>query len=769
MTIRSSFYPALLSVPVLISSAVMHQSVMAAVNEFVIKDIQVEGLRRTEAGTVFSYLPIRVGDRFNDEKALQAIRSLYATGFFDDVKIAAKQDVLVVTVVERPAIASVDFNGIKEFDKDTLKNALKEIGISESKIFDRSLLDKAEQELKKQYLSRSKYAAQVKTDVQNLPRNRVGITFNVEEGQSAAIKRLKILGATSFTEKTLLEEFQLGTTGAFSWYSKNDQYSRQKLGGDLERLRSFYLNRGYAEFNIESTQVQIAPNKEDVYITIAVNEGQKFRFGDIELAGDLLGRESELRALIKFRKGESFNGESLTETTKAIQDQLGNYGYAFANANVIPQVDRDKQVVNIGIAVDPGKRVYVRRINIGGNDRTRDEVVRREMRQFESSWYDSRKIELSKERVDRLGFFKEVKVDTQAVPGTSDQVDINLEVEEKPTGNLLIGAGISSTDSIVLSAAIQQQNLFGTGKTVGLEVNTSKVNRTISFSQTDPYYTIDGISRSINFFDRTTDASQLQLGDYKLRTSGAGIRFGYPISEYERISFGTAYEGTKLDVDVNSPARYQLYVRDFGDSSYAILLNGGYSYDSRDSGTSPSKGRFRRLGLEVATPLGDQQFYKATYQEQVFFPIGKSYTLALNGELTAGFGYGGSPYPIFRNVYAGGIGTVRGFRASSLGPRDLDDVPLGGAKRLIGNAEFFFPIPGMNNRDRSFRAFTFLDAGNVYQTNEKIALGDLRYSVGLGISWISPVGPLKFSYGIPLNKQENDDVQKVQFTIGTGF
>lgn len=769
MTIRSRFLPTLLSVPVLFASAVFSQQVMAAVNEFVVKDIQVDGLRRTEAGTVFSYLPIRVGDTFTDEKALQAIRALYATGFFDDVKIAAKGDVLVVTVAERPAIASLEFKGIKEFDDKTLKNALKDIGISESKIFDRSLLEKAEQELKRQYLSRSKYAAQVKTELVTLPRNRVGIVFNVDEGDSASIKRLRILGANSFSEKTLLEEFQLGTGGLLSWYSKNDQYSRQKLSGDLERLRSFYLNRGYAEFNIESTQVQIAPNKQDVFITIAINEGQKFRFGDVDLNGDLLGRANELRALLKIRKGETFNGEALTNSTKAIQDQLGNYGYAFANANVIPQVDKDKQVVNITVAVDPGKRVYVRRVNIGGNDRTRDEVVRRELRQFESSWYDARKIQLSKERVDRLGYFKDVKIDTQPVPGTSDQVDLNMEVEEKPTGNLLLGAGISSTDSLVISAAIQQQNLFGTGKTVGLEVNTSSVNRTISFSQTDPYYTIDGISRSINVFDRVTDAARLRLGDYKLQTTGAGVRFGYPISEYERVFFGVGYEATKLDVTDLSPARFRLYVRDFGDSSYAVLANAGYSFDTRDSAIAPTRGQLRRLNFEVATPLGDQQFYKTTYQEQVYLPIAKQYTLALNGELTAGFGYGNSPYPLFRNVYAGGIGTVRGFRASSLGPRDSDFVPLGGSKRLIGNAEFFFPIPGMNARDRSFRAFTFLDAGNVYQVDEKVSLGQLRYSAGLGISWQSPVGPLKFSYGIPLNKQENDDVQKVQFTIGTGF
>ncbi|MFN4328155.1 MAG: outer membrane protein assembly factor BamA [Limnobacter sp.] len=768
MTIRSALFPARLVVPVVALCALSAPTAYAQVNQFVVKDIQVEGLRRTEAGTVFSYLPIRVGDTFSDEKALESIRALFATGFFDDVKISSKGDVLVVTVVERPAIASVAFNGTKEFDQNTLKDALKSVGIGESKIFDRALLDKAEQELKRQYLSRSRYGAQVQTKVEELPRNRVGITFNVDEGDVASIKQIKIIGARDFKEQELLQEFELGTKTWLSWYTKNDQYSRQKLSGDLEKLRSFYLNRGYADFNIESTQVQIDPNKQDMYVTVVIKEGQKYTFGDIELSGDLIGRDKELKGLLQVKKGQTFNGEQLNESTKAIQDRLGNYGYAFANANVIPEMDRETRVVNINIAVDTGKRVYVRRMNVGGNTRTKDEVVRREFRQFESSWYDSRKIQLSKERVDRLGYFSNVNIETVPVAGTSDQVDVNMQVEEKPTGNILLGAGISSTDALVLSAAIQQQNLFGTGKTVGLELNTSRINRTISFSQTDPYFTIDGISRSFELYNRRTDPSVLNLGDYKIETTGAGMRFGYPISEFERISFGAGYEATALDVGPLSPARFRQYVADFGDSADAYLLNAGYVFDSRDSAIAPTRGRVRRLSGEYATPLGDQQFLKATYQEQLYLPIAKKYTLALNGEVTAGFGLGSSKYPIFRNVYAGGIGTVRGFRSSSLGPRDTDRVPTGGSKRVVGNAEFYFPVPGMN-KDRTFRAFSFLDAGNVFQASEKVDLGQLRYSTGLGVSWLSPVGPLKFSLGFALNREPTDDLQRVQFTIGTGF
>lgn len=768
MTIRSTLFPARLIVPVVALCAFSVDPVQAAGNQFVVKDIQVEGLRRTEAGTVFSYLPIRVGDTFTDEKALEAIRALFATGFFDDVRVSSKDDVLVVTVVERPAIASVEINGTKEFQAATLKEALKGVGIGESKIYDKSLLDKAEQELKRQYLSKGRYGAQVQIKVEELPRNRVGITFNVDEGAVASIKVLKILGNKDFKEKELLEEFELGEGGLFSWYTKNDQYSRQKLTGDLERLRSFYLNRGYADFNVESTQVQIDPNKEDIYITITIKEGQKYTVGKVELTGELIGRDEELKSLLQIKPGDVFNGEALSESAKAIQDRLGNYGYAFANANAVPELDREKRTVDLNIAVDSGKRAYVRRMNIGGNTRTKDEVIRREFRQFESSWYDSRKIQLSKDRVDRLGYFSKVDIDTQAVPGTSDQVDVNMQVEEKPTGNLLLGAGISSTDKLVLSAAIQQENLFGTGKTVGVAVNTSKVNRTVSFSLTDPYYTLDGVSRSIELYNRRTDPSSLNLGNYVIETTGLGIRFGYPISEFERISFGAGYEATKLDVTDSSPARYRQYVTDFGHNSDAVLLNAGYSFDNRDSAMAPTRGRLTRLSAELATPLGEQQFLRTSYQEQVYIPMGKKYTLALNGEVSSGFAYGGSKYPIFRNYYAGGIGTVRGYRSSSLGPRDSDGVPTGGAKRLVGNAEFYFPVPGMK-KDRTFRVFTFLDAGNVFQADERIKLGELRYSTGLGLSWLSPVGPLKFSLGVPLNREANDDLQRVQFTIGTGF
>lgn len=742
-------------------------STFAQSREFVVRDIRVEGLQRTEAGTVFSYLPVKVGDTFTDRSATDSIKALFATGFFKDVRIEAEGDVLVVIVEERPAIGELNINGAKEFDKDTLKKALKEIGLSESKIFDRALLERAEQELKRQYLSRGKYSAELKTSVVPMERNRVSVSIDIKEGESASIKSIRILGAGAFPEKELLGQFELNAGGFFSFFSKSDRYSRQKLSGDLEKLRSYYLNNGYMEFNIDSTQVQISPNKQDVYITINIKEGEKFLLGNVKLAGELIGRDDEFNSLVKIKPGETFNGQAMSDLQKAISDRMGAYGYAFANVNAAPDIDRDKRVVDFTLYVDPGRRVYVRRINIGGNTRTQDEVVRREMRQFESSWYDAEKIRLSKDRLNRLGYFKEVNIDTPPVDGTADQIDVNVTVAEKPTGNLLLGAGFSSTDKLILSAAVQQQNLFGTGKTLGLEFNTSRLNRTIAISQTDPYFTADGISRSFDVFQRTTNPAVLGLGDYRITSTGAGIRFGYPLSEFERVTFGTSFEQTDLSVGQFAPTRFKLFANDFGAQSDAILASIGYVRDNRDSALTPTRGFLRRVNTEVTLPVAEQRFVRTTYQETHYIPIGRRFTLGLNGELTAGAGLDNQPYPVFRNVFAGGIGSVRGFQTASIGPRDENGIPIGGSKRLIGSAEFYFPLPG--SFDRSFRLFTFLDVGNVFTPSQQLSFADMRASTGLGLSWVSPVGPLKFSFGRPLNSRPGDRTQTIQFTVGTGF
>lgn len=758
----------------------------AAVQPFTVKDIRVEGIQRTEAGTVFSYLPVRVGDTYTDEKGIAAIKALYATGFFKDVRIEVEGNVLVVSVEERPAIANVDFTGTKEFDKDQLTKALKDIGLGESRIYDKALLDRAEQELKRQYLSRGLYGVQITTTVTPIERNRVNITFAVDEGDVARIKRINIIGNKAFSDSELRGLLNLSTPGWFTWYTKADQYSKQKLSGDIETLRSFYLNRGYLEMQVESTQVSITPDKKDIYITINIHEGDKFTVGDVKLEGEMLGRAQELKDLMQLKKGDVYSGEKLADSIKKISERMGNFGYAFANVNANPEIDRDKKVVSFTVLIDPGKRVYVRRINLSGNTKTRDEVIRREFRQFEDSWYDGEKIRLSRDRVDRLGYFKEVNIETPEVPGTTDQVDVNMGVVEKPTGNILLGAGFSSSDKLSLTGSIQQANAFGSGNTLGLDVNTSKQYRTIALSQTTPYFTDDGVSRSYELFLRTNRPPEINTGDYVVTTKGANVKFGVPFSELDTVFFGAGVEQTRVETYLSvadhndSPQLYRQYVTDFGNASSisdpgthsanttSLPLTVAWQRDSRDSALVPTKGRYQRFNFDIA-PVGDLKYYRAMYQHQYFKPMFRTITLALNGEFDYGHSIGSKPYPVFKNFYAGGIGTVRGYEGSSLGRTDpVSGDPLGGTSRIIANAELQLPFPGSGN-DRTLRWFTFVDAGNVYAEGQKIQLSDLRYSAGLGISWVSPIGPLKLSFGKPLNAKTGDREQRFQFQLGTGF
>lgn len=765
-----------------------------AAEPFVVKDIRVEGIQRTEAGTVFSYLPVRVGETFTDEKGSAAIKALYATGFFKDVRIESEGNVLVVMVEERPAIAGVDFSGIKEFDKEQLTKALKEIGLAESRIFDRAMVDRAEQELKRQYLSRGLYGAKVTTTVTPIERNRVNINFAVDEGDAARIKQITFVGNKVYSDKELRGLLDLTTPGWFTWYTKSDQYTKQKLTGDIESIKSHYLNSGYLEMQIESTQVSITPDKKDIYITVNINEGEKFKVADVKLEGELLGREAELKSLVELKKGDVYSGEKLAESVKKISERMGTFGYAFANVNANPEINREKREVAFTVFIDPGKRVYVRRINVAGNTITRDEVVRREFRQFESSWYDGDKIKNSRNRVDRLGYFNEVNIETPEVPGTTDQVDVNVAVVEKPTGTLSLGAGFSSSERVTLSASVHQANAFGSGKTIGVDVNTSKYNRTIAFSHIDPYVTDDGISRSLEVFYRTSRPPLVNTGEYKIVTAGGSIMHGVPFTDLDTVYFGIGVERTKVETYFgvpgynDSPQVYRDYVAAFGAggpcaaspvpansicsaTTTSFPLTVAWQRDSRDSVLTPSTGQYQRANFEVAA-FGDQRYYRGVYQYQHFLPVFRTMTLALNGELDYGAGMGGKPYPVFKNFYAGGIGSVRGFEGSSLGPRSAVTASspqgdaLGGSKRIIANVEFQVPFSG---RDRSLRWFTFLDAGNVFGENQKIKAGDLRYSGGIGISWISPIGPLKISYGKPFNAKAGDLTQNFQFQLGTGF
>ncbi len=733
---------------------------------FVVKDIRVEGLQRTEPGTVFTYLPVKVGDTMDDERAQQALRALFATGFFQDVRLEAEGDVLVVHVQERPAIAQVDFAGIKEFEPDVLRKALRELGIAEGRIFDRSLLDTAEQEIKRQYLSRSLYAAQVLVTVTPLERNRVGINIAVTEGETAKIRGVNIVGAQAFTEKELLDEFTLRTPGWLTWYTKHDRYSREKLAADLESLRSFYQNRGYLDFAIESTQVSISPDRQDIYLTVNITEGEKYTVSSVELSGQMLVPREELAKLVQLKPGDVFSREKLAASTKAISERLGNDGYAFANANAVPEVDKEKRTVAFNVVIDPGRRVYVRRIGVAGNSKTRDEVVRREMRQLEGAFYDASKIQLSRRRIDRTGYFADVNVETQPVEGTPDQIDVVYNVREKPTGALLLGLGFSSTEKLVLQASIQQSNAFGSGKYVSAAISSGRINRVYSLSYLDPYYTVDGLSQGFDIYSRRTDASTLVVGPYATDALGGGVKWGYPVSETAAVTLGLNYEKVRLETFADSPVQYTDFVRTFGNDYRYYTGSAGWSSDTRDSVIVTRSGTVRRLTGELAG--GDLQFYRLSYSHQWFTPIGRNYAFSVRAEIGVADGLKEKPLPFFKNYYLGGPDSVRGYSPFSLGPRDVADNALGGDRKVNGSFEFHFPMPGAS-REQALRLAAFVDFGQVYAAGQRMELGELRYSTGLALHWSSPFGPLRLSFGQPLNDKPGDSVQRLQFTFGNVF
>jgi len=757
----------------LLVSSLYAGSVMA-LEPFQVKDIRVEGIQRTEAGTVFSHLPVKVGEIMDDDLASQAIKSLYNTGFFKDVRIEAENDVLIVTVQERAAIAQIDFSGNKSFPTDKMKEGLKQVGISESQIFDKSQLDRAEQEIKRQYLSQGKYGASVKTVVTPLERNRVAVRFDIEEGAVSKIRDINIVGNKAYSIEDLRAQFLLTTPNWMSWWNKDDQYSKQKLNADIETLRSFYMNKGYLEFNVDSTQVSITPDKKDIYITINITEGEKYTISEVKLAGETLVPEDELRQLIQVQAGDTFSREKVTQTSKSISDRLSNDGYAFSNVNPVPEINKEKHTAAFTFFVDPGKRVYVRRINVVGNTRTRDEVIRREVRQLESAWYASNKIDRSKERIVRTDFFSDVNVETPAVPGTADQVDLNISVTEKSTGSVQFGAGLSSNEGVVFGITVNQNNFLGTGNRVSAQVNTGKVNTTYSLSYTDPYFTPDGVSRGIDVYRRDVNTSSLNIGTYNTSSYGGGVRFGIPLNERDGLNFGLSADFTSVDLTDESPQQYKDFCeKASGCTSNSLVTTAGWTHDSRDSIMFTTKGVLQRLSGELALPVLDLEYYKIDYKHAWFKELFTGYTLMLNGEIGYADSYGDRKYPFFKNFYMGGVNTVRGYDNGSLGPRSIDavtgnDFALGGTKRLLGNAELYIPIPGLKE-SKQFRLSAFLDAGNVFGTDASYDFGELRYSTGVGLSWISPFGPLKLVFAKPLNSKTGDDTQAIQFQLGQQF
>ena len=713
-------------------------------------------------------MPFRIGDTYNDESGAAAIRALFALGLFKDVRLDAQGDVLVVIVEERPSISEVEWVGLKEFDKDILVKALKEVGISEGRPFDKALADKAEQELKRQYITRSLYGAEVLTTVTPVERNRVKLTFTVTEGGPSKIKEIRIIGNQVFSENTLKDQFNLDLGNWLSWYTKSDRYSRTKLNADLESLRSYYLARGFLEFRIDSTQVAISPNKQDISIAINVTEGDRFVVSGVKLEGNYLGKEDEFKALVKIGLGQPYNAETVAETTKAFTDYFGKFGYAFARIDARPEIDRVNNRVNFVLMADPSRRAYVRRINVAGNNRTRDEVIRREFRQLEAAWYDGDKIKSSRDRVDRLGFFTDVNIETQEVPATTDQVDLTISVLEKPTGSVSLGAGFSSAEKIALTFGIRQENAFGSGKYLATEVNTSRFNRTVVLSTTDPYFTPERISRTLDVYHRTARPYLGDLNAYSLVSKGAGIRFGVPFSENDTVFFGLNFEETTINPGNSLPDAYVKFAEQFGYTSNALPLSVGWARDGRDSALVPNRGVLQRFNSDVSA-AGDARYIRANYQIQQYTPLSKKYTLALNADLGWGQGLSGRPYPLFKNYFVGGLGSVRGYQQSTLGPSNsTNTIFLGGSKKIVMNAEVLAPFPGAGN-DRTLRLFGFADTGRAFDENEKISLSDLRSSVGFGLSWVSPMGPLRFSYAFPVKRKVEDKIQKLQFQIGTSF
>lgn len=758
---------------VLFVATLVAPSSVHAFEPFVVNDIKVEGMQRTEPGSIFAQLPFKVGQKFTEELATESVRKLYATGLYADVRIQTANRVVVVSVQERPTIAAITFTGMKEFESDAIIGSLKQVGFAQGRVFDQSMLEQAQFELRQSYLAKGKYAVEISPTVTPLPRNRVGVNFDVFEGGVARIREINIIGNTAFSQSRLRDLMSLTTPGWLTWYTDSDKYSREKLERDVEAIKSFYLDRGYLEFKMEPPQVTISGDRESIYITLTISEGKPYSVSDVKLAGDLLGLDAEINQLVQIKAGQVFSGAKTNATAKSITDYLGSLGYAFANVNPNPVLDREKQTAELTFYIDPSRRVYVRRVQVAGNHRTKDEVIRREVRQPEAAWYDAGKIKLSRDRLERVGYFKDVKVGTEPVPGSPDQVDVNLTVEEKPTGMLNLGVGYGQVDGVILSAGISEENVFGSGTNLTLNLNTGASTRSAVLAHTDPYFTNDGISRTSSIYYRTVTPYSNNPGNYKVTTGGLGLNFGVPITEFDRIFMGVSLERNSIGLFDNSPLAYREYVRDYGETTTAAILNLGWSKDNRDSALSPTKGSFTRLKLDVGT--GSLDYYLMGAQYQTYYPIGRDYTLAFNGMFDFGNSYKTDlPYPIIKNVYAGGIGTVRGYSQNSLGPTDpLTGTYLGGSKRIVGNIQFYLPFPG-SQQDRTLRWFAFADGGQVFGTDgfgndTAIDFGQMRYSAGIGLSWISPLGPLQLSFAKPLNAKPGDNTQIFQFQIGTGF
>lgn len=746
-------------------------------DSFTIQDIEVQGLQNIAAGTVFTYLPYRIGDTFSAADSTRVIEELYKTGFFRRVEVGRRGDVLVITVEELPTIGELKLTGNSKVPTEDLEKALKSAGLAKGRVLNRQALEQMEKELQRVYFSMGLYGVRVETKQTELDGNRVALEVSIYEGKPASIRSIHIVGNETFKEKELIKLFDIGPKSWYQFFSDRDQYSRQKLAADLERLRSFYLDRGYLKFNIDSTQVSISPDRNDIYITIAITEGEPYTVSEVGFAGNMLLSEEELNSLVTIKAGKRFSRKDLTESTNAIIKRLGNEGYAFANVNPVPEPNDAEKTVKLTLYIDPGKRVYVRRINFTSNYNTDEEVFRREMRQMENAWFAGEKVDRSKERLQRLSYVESATVETKPVPEAADLVDLNIGVTERMSGTFSVGAGYSQVDGILLSAGLSQDNFLGTGNRVSLNVERSGIRDLYSLSYVNPYWTVDGVSRGFSVYYRETDVADADLSRFLLDAYGGSMTIGIPLSEYTGVRLGVGIENSQLKRTESSPS----WVKDEEYNFYTLTPS--WYRDTRDKAIFPTRGGYSQVSLEVAGPGSGLEYYKFNLNHDQYIDLPGNFVFKARGELGYGESYGDSysyvdsngqrhefPLPPFRNYYAGGIRSVRGYEDYSLGPRDEYDDPLGGAFMVTGGAEVIFPVPFLDEDiAKNVRMALFYDVGNVYASYDDFDSGELRMSAGVAMIWLSPIGPLTLSFGQALNEKEGDRTQAFQFSVGTGF
>ena len=736
---------------------------------FKIKDIVVEGLERIDAGTVFTNLPVKVGDVFSDTDSVLIIRELFKTELFSDITLRRDGDVLVVVVQERPGIASLDIIGNKDIPDEQLLEGLSDIGIAPGRVLNRSVLERLENELLQQYFARGKYSVELNAVVTDLPRNRVDIQIQIAEGDAAEIKDINIVGNKVFRDEDLKEEFQSGKTVWWQFWNRSKQYSKQNLSADLETLRSTYLDTGYLNFAIDSTQVSITPDKQDIFITININEGDQYVLDEVKLAGNFIVPEEELRGLLQIQPGQIFSRRQVVASSQSISNRLGQDGYAFSRVNPVPDVNEEDKTVNLTFFIDPGKRVHVRRITISGNEFSKDEVYRRELRQVEGGWYSQTAIEASRRRIARLSFVENVEIDTVRIPGVDDLVDIDITVAERLAGSFSIGAGVSDSQGIVLTANVSQENFLGSGKQVAFQINTSRVNTIFDLSYVDPYYTIDGVSRGFGFSFISTDAEEADISDFDSDQFSFRVNYGIPLTENDRVSAAADLRRTDIRTTSDSPDEVEDFLDENGEDFTNLSLTASYLHDTRNRRVFGTDGFFQRLRFEFTVPLSDLEFFKIDYENLWLYPINDIFTLAARSEIGYGDGYGDiSELPFFENFRAGGNGSVRGFRDNSLGPQDSNDDAFGGSFVTVGSLEVYFPLTAIADA-RTLRLGLFADVGNVYEDFGAFETSELRGSLGAEVNLITGFGGITLSAAAPFNDDEDDETEIFQFEFGTSF